>query len=207
MGELEQRHRCRGYSPTLRVPGEGMGWEPRGAQSWRSSGARRGRGAKGLVDPTQKSSGFPSQKLRCALEVPGTSVPLLIWDPWMLQTVSNLPKQCWGLGPSTYVWRRPFDLPGSWPWGGPLTPCPAHPTSATALGATSGGLLVAGAMGSPAPHPAPAGLAGEGSPGKPQGWGTAGGCLAPATSLVEGLRAGNGSGSAPHLTLFWLLGD
>lgn len=45
------------------------------------------------------------------------------------------------------------------------------------------------------------------SPGQPEDWGEAGGCLAPATRLMEGLWAESGWGSAPHLTLFWLLGD
>lgn len=45
------------------------------------------------------------------------------------------------------------------------------------------------------------------SPGQPEDWEAAGGCQAPATRLMEGLWAESGWGSAPHLTLFWLLGD
>lgn len=91
----------------------------KGAQSWHRSSAHRGGGVKGLMDPIQSPLGSPPRNFYCALEVRGTSLPLLIWEPWVLQTVSNLPKWCETLGPSVYVWRCPFDLPGSWPWGTP----------------------------------------------------------------------------------------
>lgn len=61
------------------------------------------------------------------------------------------------------------------------------------------------AMQSPAPssHPRHTSLI----PGKPKGCRVAGSCLSLATRLAAGPWARHGWGSAPHLTLFWLLGD
>lgn len=75
----------------------------------------------------------------CALEVPGTSLPLLIQDLWMLQIASNLSKRCWNRGPSACLWRWLFHLPRT---GLRRPPHPSHPTSASAPGAISVGVQV-----------------------------------------------------------------
>jgi len=158
----------------------------KGARSWHRSSAHRGVGAEGLVDPVQ-SPPFTSQKLHCALEVPGTSLPLLTWDLRMLQAAGNLPKRCWRHGPS--------DPPGSWPRGPLAQPCAPHLSPGSGTPRT-------------ARRPALGGLPGAGPlPASPRGSPGAGGGRTPATSLAEGLWAESGAGSAPHLTLFWLLGD
>ena len=164
-----------------------------GAQSWRCSSAHRGGGAKGLVDPIQSPLGSPPRNFT-ALEVPGTSLPLLIWDLWMLQTVSNLPNGARDLGPLCMFGDAPLTFPGAG-LGGTPHPLhgPVHPTSAMALGATSVGLLVAGVVPSTALRPAPVGMAGEGSlPASSQGSPRAGEWLGVAWPLPPAWQRGCG---------------
>lgn len=127
---------------------------------------------------------------------------------WSRQS-ATCPNATRDLAPLRLVGDAPLTLLGAG-LGGTLPPL-ARPCAPHSQHGPSAGLPVAGVTHSPALRPAPVGRAGDGSPpASSQGTPRAGGRLGVAWPLPPAWQRGGGpsrAGSAPHLTLFWLLGD
>lgn len=183
-----------GYCCCLRVAGYKTG------QSQRCSGlvleqCSRGRHPRRLGDPIQILWGHLPEASLCSggpghqphegpLGAPDGQQPtLMVWNP------------------RPFVCADSCDLPRSWSSGTLPLGCPLHVHCCAVLWCCVQGSLVPGQ-----PWQLPV-LPASFVPGQPKDWARAGGCLAPGTSLMEGLWAESSWGSTPHLTLFWLLGD